>query len=390
MRIAMVASSHKVDDDRITHKQAFSLANTGHQVAVFGLKPIIPPSHSGVEFHVLEPSGSGLRRRLSMLKLLYDRVVAWCPDVVTCHEPDSAVLGLRIRRKTGAKVVFDTHESFEETFAERVPPLMRPPVRWAVRQALRFFGRRYDWVTVVSPVNWDFYAMFRSTSTMSIIHNSPRMELFPPCTHEVQGPLTLVHDGYLYRNRGMVEILEALAIVRKSIDVRLLVVGCVLSEERPLFDQKVEELDLKEIIEIPGWRPYEEVGLLESKGQIGLIALQPRPNAMKSLNHKFYNYMSCAQPVIAPIDSATEMMVRKYDCGICIDTTQPKQIAEAVLKLAQDTELRKHYGAKGRRAIEEELGWHMMEKELARIYAALAPSAGELDRQRILCSTENA
>lgn len=39
MRIAMLCSGHPVDDARVVHKQAASLAKVGHKVVVFGREP---------------------------------------------------------------------------------------------------------------------------------------------------------------------------------------------------------------------------------------------------------------------------------------------------------------------------------------------------------------
>lgn len=60
--------------------------------------------------------------------------------------------------------------------------------------------------------------------------------------------------------------------------------------------------------------------------------------------------------------------------GLAVDTTNPQAIAEAVCRLAGEADLREELGANGRRAIENELGWHKMEEALATIYATLAGS----------------
>ena len=197
------------------------------------------------------------------------------------------------------------------------------------------------------------------------------MEMFPPCDHDVDGPITVCHEGYLKPSRGMTQILESLVLARKQVDVRLLIVGRVEEESRELFDRQVADLALGDFLEIPGWKPYEEIGRLESAAQIGLVTLQPGGNTFKSLNNKLYNYMSCGQAVIGPAGSATEEMLQKYECGLVVDTTRPDKIAEAIVRLATDRELRKRLGGNGRRAIEQHLGWHKMEELLADIYGQL-------------------
>jgi len=371
MRIAMLCSSHMVNDARVTYKQAVSLSEAGHRVVVFGREPKTNEKIAGVELVPLAPLGGGLPSRVKMIPKLIAAAVAWRPDVVTCHEPASAVVGLFLKVRYGTKVIFDSHECSQETLSWRMPGVLRPIVRAATTIFLRLLIPRCDWVTVVSPPNKKFLGAMRRDGRIDILHNSPTMEFFPPCNHDVDGPITVVHEGYLYKQRGMVQMLEAVAIVRRTRDIRFLIVGRILPDDQELFDRKVAELDLAKVIIIPGWKPWGEIGRIESQAQIGLICHQYTPNSFLSLNNKLYNYASCGQAIIGPKGSATAEMLRKYDCGLCVDTTNPQEIADAILKLAQDVGLRKRLGANGRRAIEQELGWHKMEERLRRIYDQL-------------------
>lgn len=371
--IVMLCSSHPVSDERITHKQAVSLAKMGYKVTVVGrddgTKSL--PEVAGLILTPVQSVAGGLFARLRMLPKLYRAAVEARPDVITCHEPESALVGLFARRRCGAPVLFDIHECFQETLSSRLPRGLRGLVRFLSIVLLKSLGRRCNWLTVVSPPNQAFYQKTRRDDRVTIIHNSPRIELFPPCNHDVDGPVTICHDGYLDHSRGMMQILDSLVLARKQIDVRLLIVGRVDPGCKEAFEKRVAELSLADAIVIPGWKPYEEVGRLESTAQIGLVALQPGGNTFKSLNNKLYNYMSCGQPVIAPMGSATEDMVRQYDCGLLVDTTCPEDIATAIVRLATDPELRKRLGANGRLAVERQLGWHKMEELLADIYGQL-------------------
>ncbi|MCX5654030.1 MAG: glycosyltransferase family 4 protein [Planctomycetota bacterium] len=371
MRIAMLCSGHPVTDERVTHKQAVSLARAGHEVIVFGRGTDGPTTLSGVALVPLAPAGGGLGSRARMIRPLARMTADWKPDVVTCHEPESALAGLRVKRRIGALVIFDAHEMFHLSLASRMPPGLGALVRIGARAILRYVARRVDWVTVVSPANQAFYRAARGDDRVDIIHNSPIVESFPPCRQDVPGPITLCHDGFLDRGRGMLQILEALALARKSVEARLLVVGKVPPADEGLFRQKIEDLHLHEAIELPGWVSYEKVGQILSRGQIGIVAMQPTPNNYLSLSNKIYNYMCCAQAVIVPRGSATADLVRDADCGLAVDTTRPEEIAEAIVMLVEDLALRRRLGTNGRKAIEETYGWHMMEKRLIEIYAQL-------------------
>jgi len=374
MRITMLCSGHAVNDARVTYKEALSLARAGHEVIVFGQGPENLEEIPGICLRPLLPEGPGWQKRVKMAFKLYRAAVSWHPDVIVCHEFESAVTGLLLKLRHGVTMVFDSHECFQESLSWRMPKLLRPIVRTITIAILKVLVRKSDWVTVVTPPNQEFLGTMRKDGRVDILHNSPPIELFPPCNHDIDGPITVVHDGLLYRQRGLVQMLEAVAIVRESRDIRFLIVGRIKPEDQDLFDQKVAQLGLSDVIIIPGWRPWEEIGRIESQAQIGLICLQYAPNSFLSLNNKLYNYMSCGQAIIGPYDSVTADMIRKYDCGLCVDTSKPEEIAGAIVKLAEDVELRKRLGANGRKAIEQELGWHIMEKRLLKIYEILEQS----------------
>ena len=374
MRIVMLCSGHAVNDARVTYKEARTLARAGHEVIVFGQGPTNLEDIPSVSLRPLLPEGKGWLKRIRMCVKLYRVAMPCRPDVIVCHEFESAVTGILLKLRHGVTMVFDSHECYEETLSWRMPKPLRPIVRVIIIAILKFIVSRSDRVIAVTPPNQQFLGKMRKDGRVDILHNSPPMEHFPPCNHDTDGPITVVHEGILYRQRGLVQMLEAVAIARRKRDIRFLIIGRVKPEDQELFDEKVSQLGLSDAMIIPGWRPWEEIGQIESQAQIGLIGLQYAPNSYKSLNNKFYNYMSCGQPVIGPTGSVTADMIRKYDCGLCVDTSTPEEIAGAIGKLADDVELRKRLGANGRRAIAEELGWHMMEKTLLSVYDSLEPA----------------
>lgn len=373
MRIAMLASGHVVNDARVTQKQAASLAGGGHEVVVFGSGGDPETDVPNLTLVPLQPDRvTSLKDRRRVLPALYKAAVEWKPDVITCHEPESAWIGLKVAKKTGAKMVFDVHELYHETLTWRMPTLAKPFVKTTVRWLVRYIARRTDWITVVSPGSRDFFLPIQPDRHVDIIHNSPKPQWFPLCNHDVSGPVTISHEGILSVGRGMVEMLEALAMARKEVDLQLHLLGRIVPKDQALFEQTVARLDIVDIVIGPEWINYAELGQSLCQGQIGIVAMLPTPNNYLSISNKFYNYMACGMALIVPKGSASEDIAVEHRSGIAVDTTRPEEIAKAFVKLASDAELRKHQGTNGRRAIEEKLGWHRMEARLLEIYKQLS------------------
>lgn len=372
MKIAMLCSTHPVNDARVTHKQAVSLAKAGHEIVVFGQESKKSDDIPSVILKPLGPADDRFKKRFAMMFKLYRAAASWRPDVVVCHEPESALIGLLLKLRYGMKVVYDVHECVQETVTRRMPKILRPVVCAGIVSLLKVIVRGADWVTVVSPPNYKFLGKMRGYDRIDILHNSPIIELFPLCSQDVDGPVTVIHEGFLGIDRGLVQMLKAIAIASRSRDIRFSVLGQLRPQDQKIFGDKINQLGLGRIVTVTGWKPWREIGQIESQAQIGLICLQNTPNNFMSLSNKLYNYMSCGHAIIGPEGSATADMINKYECGLCVDTSQPEEIAEAILKLCNNPELRKQMGANGRKAIEQELGWHKMEEVLAGIYEKLA------------------
>lgn len=380
MRITVLCAAHSLGDERVVCRQALSLARSGHDVLVLGRGDSgkSPPEHPRLKLESVEPliRGTSWRARTSRLRALQKlrvRAIESRPDLLVANEPDSAWVALRVRRQTGIPVHFDVHECFEEMAASRLPRGLSGLGRAVVWTAVSQISKRCDWVTVVSPHTERQHLALRTDGRVTIIHNSPPIGLFPACDQSAANGVVLCHEGWLDASRGMSQLIRAVAIARRSVPVRLLVVGKLGAGCDPEFESLARELNVRDTIEVTGWLPYEKVGEVDARAQIGLVTLQPSGNNYGSLSNKVYSYMACGQAVIVPAGSATAELVESCDCGLSVDVTQPDEIARAIARLSTDAALRRRLGQNGRKAIEQRLGWELMSQTLLQIYAQLVP-----------------
>jgi len=369
MRIAVLLSSHSCLDDRVVVKEAASLARMGHEVVV--IAPDLPGDQAidGIQYVSLQNPKLGLLARAQRLPALLRQAIRCDADVYSCHEPESALIGLIARAKTGAPVVFDVHEFYEDTLAVRIGGWRKPIIAWMATRMMRMLGRRSDWITAVCEPLADLYRSLRNDRRVDIIYNSPIVESFPLCDQSDRDELLVCHDGMIALDRGALEMLDALAIARDEIPIRLQFVGTLADDCRELFHRKVESLGLSDVVDVSGWLEYSKVGARLSAGQVGTVALQPvRSNSRLGLPNKLFNYMCCGMACVAPADTATADLVREANCGLVVDVTNPREIADAWVRLARDGDLRRRLGRNGRAAVEQKYGWHVMEDVLERVY----------------------
>jgi glycosyltransferase involved in cell wall biosynthesis len=67
-----------------------------------------------------------------------------------------------------------------------------------------------------------------------------------------------------------------------------------------------------------------------------------------------------------------QRIVREEGCGLVFESGNAEELAECVIRLHDDPDLRAEMGANGRRAVLEKYNWDAASKELVRMYEGVA------------------
>jgi glycosyltransferase involved in cell wall biosynthesis len=379
MKILFLCSAHHMDDARVTLKQAVSLAKNGHEVTVCArrrnnyeekslklvdIEQLMEKARKRIHTNGINPRLDRARR----LPALYNFAKQTKPDLIVAHEFETAMLAYILHKLHKIPYVFDSHECFNETVKEIVPVPFKTLTEKIALFFLKKIVKNAEAATAASPATETTFIKLSPKTPMEILHNSPILEYFP-YVEEKPSTLVIVHEGSLGYERGVMQILKALSLVVQKVKFKFIILGTIRNNARSAFDEEVERLGLKPFIDMPGELPWTEFGRVEATGHIGLICSQPIPNHMLSLSNKLYTYMACGLAVVGMKDSETEKIIKRHNCGIGVDATNPEEIANAIIYLAEHPGERKKMARNGRKAIEEELGWHCMEKKMKTLYS---------------------
>jgi glycosyltransferase involved in cell wall biosynthesis len=134
-----------------------------------------------------------------------------------------------------------------------------------------------------------------------------------------------------------------------------------------------------ELIGKSGWKKVNELGFVDrdrvksvlATSRAGIVTLHPLINYLDSLPVKMFEYMAAGIPVVASDFPYWREIIEKHNCGICVDSHNPQEIAMAVNRLLTDNELAATMGENGRRAVEEVYNWHNEEQKLLNLYQEL-------------------
>lgn len=367
--VLMLSAAHPPEDLRVVGKEGAALAEAGWRVTHLcpGDPAAAPRSHAGVgiRFHRRGPGWWG---RLLGIPALARQARALGPAVIHASEPDAWLAAILAARGGRARVVLDVHEHYPSRLDARLPRLLRPAARAAIRFACRLMARRADTVVVAKDgLAEDFGVPARTVAVRNYALPAP----VEPRIH-TPGPVTLVHLGAIGVSRGWPALLDALAL--SGPDTRLLVIGRFTDGSEAAFRARAEALGLGPRVTIQGWMPHAEALDRAARCDIGVVLFQPgEQNHQLALPHKLFDAMLAGLPVIAP-RFATEVaaIVTDAACGELVDPADPASVAQAIARLA-DPARRATLGAAGRMAALTRYSWTAEAARLVALYGRLAP-----------------
>lgn len=370
-RITLLNVLHEPYDKRMYHKLARSFVTNGYEVS--SVCPYSgtthPESDIGVHFIVF-PYKKGWWNRIKSVYTLFKLGRKIPTDIYIAPEPESWVSALMIKLFKGGKVVFDMHEHNPNKMAQFFPKILHKSVEYLTLKVMRLFAR---WTDMIILTRESFEPLWKGIKTPRItILNTNHLQ--PICTdiplslkEKYANAPTIIHQGVFGTIRGSYQLLDAVEKVVKEIpDLRCIVLGEYVYGSQEEYQQAIRDKKLEENIHLLGVVPFEEVPKYIRVSKIGLILFQPGfLNHTLAMPHKLFDYMREEIPVIVP-DFAIEVskIVRENDCGLCVDVTKPKDIADAIIFLLRNSEEATRLGKNGRKAVEIRYNWQREEQVL--------------------------
>ncbi len=285
-------------------------------------------------------------------------------------------MGVLLKLLGGGRVIFDVHEHYPATFAAvHFPRLLHPLAAAFVRLVFRCLGPWTDrFVLAKTSVAADFPD---TEDRQCAVLNAASLEYADLGPADAPAEIrrqhaafpTAVHLGLLAKARGWPQLLEAMRRMRHC-ELRLAAIGTINDGSQEEFRRTAAECGLADRVTLLDWLPFDEAYRHVLCARIGLVVFQPASaNYVHAFPHKMFDYMLAGLPVIVP-DFACDAarIVRRADCGLAVDTTDPQAIADALDRLLDAPELARRLGQNGRRAVLEDYNWESQFAKLLGLY----------------------
>ncbi|MGH8936382.1 MAG: glycosyltransferase family 4 protein [Acidimicrobiia bacterium] len=287
-------------------------------------------------------------------------------DVYHAHDLNTLYVGTLCKRKTGAKLVYDSHEL--ATGRNRMGPLWRA---WCSYWEGRGIPQA-DAVIMASPGYAHHAARRYRIPTPTVVRNVPeRME--PDPRWDLRAKLgipahqrVLVYQGSIQENRGIEQTIEA---VTRLEDCVLVVIG--YGYHRPALEALVRERGLEKSVRFFGPVPNDLLISYTASGEVGMCPIiNSSLSYYHSLPNKLYEYLMAGVPIVASDFPEMGGLVREEQVGEVCDPSDPVSIAEAVRRVIDDPEAAARYRENAREAVDR-YNWSAERQRLLEVYQDL-------------------
>ena len=286
------------------------------------------------------------------------------------HDPELIPCGILLRL-FGKKVILDIHENIAEdlfdkpwikrqklvftifTFFEKIACKM-----FYILLAERSYEKRYNNMcehisTVQNFCDTDFFVPFEKT--------------------EYKNSLNLYYIGIILENRGILQILEALYLLKtEGIRADFHCVGELYSD----LDKKIKSLkyykEIESQIHFYGRLPLEEGYKMAKNMDIGMCLIWPMKNSIESYPTKLFEYMRCGLPIITSNFPLYREVIEENNCGVCIDPLNALELKKVLIAMHMDVEKSELMAKNGKKTVFEKYDWKSQTPILSKVYDTLS------------------
>jgi glycosyltransferase involved in cell wall biosynthesis len=348
---------------RVTHFGHFDPGYSRNRIVAKALR------RAGADVRVVVDPRPFARRTPALVR----RALGGPTDLVVVGFPGHADVGAAkaVARLRGAPVLFDAFVSLQETAEDRG----RVPAGWLGRRRLdledRLACRWADRVLVDTDAHGEHFVTDLG---------APRAEvrrLWVGADDDVMRPLPQVaHDDFrvfLYASfiplHGLEHVVRAAAILEeRGESMQIDVVGS--GDTEPSVRALAERLGVRSVGFV-GRRPYHELPEWMARSDLCLGIFGTSPKARRVIPNKVFDALACARAVITGDSPAVRELLRPgTDVWVC-PRGDPEALADAVVTLRHDSDLRRSIATAGHDRFREAASLDALARDLAAIVGEL-------------------
>ncbi|MFC1631626.1 glycosyltransferase family 4 protein [Candidatus Omnitrophota bacterium] len=178
--------------------------------------------------------------------------------------------------------------------------------------------------------------------------------------------------GGLFSWHGLESLIKSMPLVlSRHPEVKFIIAGHGPMETG--LRRQAEELNLTKSLIFTGAVPFDLAPQYMNIFDICLVFFNPiRKNPGNPI--KLFEYLGCGKPVITSKQGGYGEIVERINAGLGVDFQNPQKLAEAIITLIENDQLRKKMGDNGRQAVVQEFNWGATARMLEEYFIQAAAS----------------
>jgi glycosyltransferase involved in cell wall biosynthesis len=392
MLILMLLDTEFPPDIRVEN-EAQSLIDAGHEVHLlsynFGTRRN-SEIYKGIHIHrfniakQLAKKMLGLLNQLPIYKMIWsqevDKILKSQPfNAVHIHDLPLCCLIEGIKSRHTVKVTADMHENYPYLVAEQ--PYMNSLFGRLFLSKKVWFTHEKLWlvnadniICVADEMKSRLVNVLGKSDNVTIVPNTLNFKTFvasqkpvPELKVRFHGRFVVSFIGGIDAVRGIEYLLEAANLVGNKIpELTILLVG-----EGNTLDslrEKAVQLNLSDKVVFEGFKPSSFMQAYIEMSDICVIPHVRSEQTDNSSPNKLFQYMYFGKPVISSNCKSLEKLILEEDCGLIFNDRDSSHLAEQILKLYNDSALRKKLGGNGHNAVMSKYNWEATSPGLLKLY----------------------
>jgi glycosyltransferase involved in cell wall biosynthesis len=274
-----------------------------------------------------------IRSMMIVNRELYRAALALRPEVAHCNDLDTLLAGFMLKETLGCRLVFDAHE----IYPEQLPTHMRSDIwhRFYTNLERALLPHTDARMTVCDSIGKYFRQVYGSGPVLTL-RNVPAAGLQPPADVLARRnrPRRILYHGAYFPYRGLDEVIAA---ARWVDDAQFVFRG--IGGHLPVLERLVAKYRLGDKVVFAPPVGVDDLIPTAADCDIGLNPfISVCKNTEYALPNKFFEYMMAGLALASADLVEMRGITHQLGNGILFDSTDPRQIANALNELLADPE----------------------------------------------------
>jgi glycosyltransferase involved in cell wall biosynthesis len=279
-----------------------------------------------------------------------------------------------LARLKGAPFLFEVRDLWP-AFAVGVG-VLRQPVLIRLSEWLEGFLYRHANRVVVNSPGFIDHVRQRGARRVELVPNGADAHMFDPNSdgsafrreHGLEDHFVALYAGAHGMSNDLGVLLQAARLLADRPEITVVLLGD--GKEKPTLIDQAYRLGLKNVAFLPPI-PKAKMPQALAAADACIAILKPIPLYTTVYPNKVFDYMAAGRPVVLAIDGVIREVVEGSGAGIFVPPGDADSLAQAIRRLADDPQLARSMGARGREVVEKRFDRARLAQQLAEIIETL-------------------